>query len=493
MSARICRTFKPGSQKARRTAESDLIDKVRRQPDFRSTAELLSRAQDRSLFEDLMLRSGHDWEILITLAWVEDDPYGRVEYQELDLDYPDPDELQLFEEHIIFEAVSMTGVATVQSYWFPEETWEQVWDSLSVACEREGVPTAQIELSVVFDALADSYRAMIDSRRSPPTDPRRLRGRLRLLVNDEWAITTAGLESRVSHGCLQTPDEGADCPSGHRERLWQEAVYYAHRIIEAPDSGSRARSRPSREGMWEGIGLDSSFWTLDDLRAFLEAEGQTWEEQDIQGGVQFALPAGERIAYYHRRGKVVVRGVRTEFSAKVEAWRDGVDTGRSSQERQPDKPKVFVVYGHDRVARNELELELRRMELDPIILDQLSPSGDTLIEKLEKYLGPDSEVRLGPDNDIGFACVLLTPDDQGYRRDEPDQVNYRARQNVILELGMVLARLGRPRVAVLVKGDVEWPSDIGGLIYIPFKDEVSEGVSTLRKTLFDVGYQLPPG
>ena len=39
----------------------------------------------------------------------------------------------------------MTGMVTVQSYRFPEETREQVRNNLSTACEREGVPTAQIE------------------------------------------------------------------------------------------------------------------------------------------------------------------------------------------------------------------------------------------------------------------------------------------------------------------------------------------------------------
>src|SRR5690348_5537979 len=63
------------------------------------------------------------------------------------------------------------------------------------------------------------------------------------------------------------------------------------------------------------------------------------------------------------------------------------------------------------------------------------------IEKLERYLGEHG--------DVGFACVLLTPDDEGHEAGKPVQKKYRARQNVILELGMVLARLGRRRVLIL--------------------------------------------
>ncbi len=65
--------------------------------------------------------------------------------------------------------------------------------------------------------------------------------------------------------------------------------------------------------------------------------------------------------------------------------------------------------------------------------------------------------------------MLLTPDDEGHPRDRPGEKKFRARQNVVLELGMVLAKLGRRRVAVLVKGsDLERPSDIDGLIYLQF-------------------------
>lgn len=42
--------------------------------------------------------------------------------------------------------------------------------------------------------------------------------------------------------------------------------------------------------------------------------------------------------------------------------------------------KVFVVYGHDEIARTQLEAMLRRWDLDPIILDQQASSGQTIIE-----------------------------------------------------------------------------------------------------------------
>jgi len=120
------------------------------------------------------------------------------------------------------------------------------------------------------------------------------------------------------------------------------------------------------------------------------------------------------------------------------------------------------------------------MEMNPIILANLPGAGDTIIEKLESYIGQHGKA--------GYACVLITPDDEGFKSGEADKKKYRARQNVVLELGMVLARLGRKRVAILQKQTVERPSDIDGLIYIPFKEKVEEISVQLIKELQAAGF-----
>jgi predicted nucleotide-binding protein len=122
--------------------------------------------------------------------------------------------------------------------------------------------------------------------------------------------------------------------------------------------------------------------------------------------------------------------------------------GSNSSKPAPASRKVFVVYGHDERAKTELEAMLRRWGLDPLILDQLTSGGQTIIEKLEKARG-----------EANFAVVLATPDDEGHRRDHPEEKAYRARQNVVLELGMMLAVLGRSRVAVVLKTDVTMERD----------------------------------
>ena len=143
--------------------------------------------------------------------------------------------------------------------------------------------------------------------------------------------------------------------------------------------------------------------------------------------------------------------------------------------------KVFVVYGHDNHARTQLEAMLRRWDLEPLILDQLISSGQTIIEKLEEYT-----------QQANFGIVLATPDDIGYPKNDETKKRYRVRQNVVLELGMLLSKIGREKIAILLSQaeDMEKPSDIDGLIYIPFKDNVEETKLSLAKEMQNNGYAL---
>lgn len=141
-----------------------------------------------------------------------------------------------------------------------------------------------------------------------------------------------------------------------------------------------------------------------------------------------------------------------------------------------------MVYGHDESSKTQLEAMLRRWGLNPLILDQLPTQGQTIIEKLESAIDKAS-----------FGIVLVTPDDEGYPINKPDERRYRARQNVVLELGMLLAKLGRAKVAVLLKNQqkIERPSDIQGLIYFPFTENiVKETGVTLAQEMNKNGYKI---
>jgi predicted nucleotide-binding protein len=228
--------------------------------------------------------------------------------------------------------------------------------------------------------------------------------------------------------------------------------------------------------------------TAEQLRSFFKREGVTYEENELATGNKFRCSGGEIfVAYY--TGKLAVQGKVTELTKKVRALSapmaaaavPAVGVAASAAQTSPTSRPIFIVYGHDSTARNDLELLLRQMGLAPVVLQNLPPGGDTIIEKLEAYVGTRGTV--------GFACVLLTPDDEGYKKGAPHEAKSRARQNVVLELGMVLARLGRRNVAILKQESVERPSDIDGLIYIPFTNKVQEGTLKLLQALNAAGYE----
>ena len=118
--------------------------------------------------------------------------------------------------------------------------------------------------------------------------------------------------------------------------------------------------------------------------------------------------------------------------------------------------KVFVIHGHDEASREMVARFLKQLRLEPIILHEQANQGRTIIEKFEAHA------------DVAFAVVLLTPDDVGAL--SGDKLKPRARQNVILELGFFLGKLGRSKVCTLVKDDIEKPSDYDGVVYISLDD-----------------------
>ena len=161
---------------------------------------------------------------------------------------------------------------------------------------------------------------------------------------------------------------------------------------------------------------------------------------------------------------------------------DDLQTNSSGNEAE----RVFVVYGHDASACEQLELILHKLNLFPFVLGNTSGSGLTIIEALEREI-------MSPADGCRFGIVLLTPDDQGYERDDdPKNAEPRARQNVVMEMGMLLAALGRQRVAILKKGHVVEPTDIGGIIYLPFNVHVKETAPRLCQRLREAGFELDP-
>jgi predicted nucleotide-binding protein len=207
------------------------------------------------------------------------------------------------------------------------------------------------------------------------------------------------------------------------------------------------------------------------------------------------------------------------------------NANRLNAERPPQRQSlsknIFIVHGRDHEPMKKLKKMLVDFDLNPIILHEQPSGSRTVLEKLEKY------------SDVGYAFVILTPDDLGvsfkelfektargsyengafeaarkileqskgsierfvefnekFMQDPADASKFlqllvpRARQNIILEFGYFMGRLGRQRVCCLYKGDIELPSDMQGIVYIPFEQTINEIEDRIVKELEEAGYKI---
>lgn len=142
-----------------------------------------------------------------------------------------------------------------------------------------------------------------------------------------------------------------------------------------------------------------------------------------------------------------------------------------------DKTSVFIVHGHDDLAKIEVARFIEKLGLKAIILHEQASSGKTIIEKIEQY------------SNVDFGIVLYTPCDLGAAKDKKDDLKFRARQNVVFEHGYLIGKIGRNNVCALVKDTLETPNDISGVVYIPF-DKYSAWHIAIAKELRNSGYEI---
>lgn len=147
------------------------------------------------------------------------------------------------------------------------------------------------------------------------------------------------------------------------------------------------------------------------------------------------------------------------LSADTDFFRANIIPLPGGAERSIMSNKIFIVHGHDNAAKLDMARTLEKAGFEVIILHEQPDAGRTIIEKFENYA------------DVGFAVILYTECDVGRDKEQSKgSEKYRARQNVVFEHGFFLGKLGRDHVCAFVKGDVETPSDLGGVLYVPMDD-----------------------
>ncbi len=199
------------------------------------------------------------------------------------------------------------------------------------------------------------------------------------------------------------------------------------------------------------VGSDSLDWPEDENKALgltilLIRKFAAKPDDLIEFGHDFYYAGSKYTANLH----AVVRQLLIPFVRDLKTY--VLSHGKPAPKlQQVFSKKVFIVHGHDGEARETVARFLSLIDLEPIILHEQANRGRTIIEKVEA------------NSDVGFVVVLLTPDDVGHAKD--GQPEPRARQNVLLELGYFIGKLGRDRVCSLKRGTVEIPSDFAGVVW----------------------------
>lgn len=144
-----------------------------------------------------------------------------------------------------------------------------------------------------------------------------------------------------------------------------------------------------------------------------------------------------------------------------------------------NKRKVFIVHGRDEAAKQEVSRFIEKLGLEAIVLHENASLGMTIIEKIEHY-----------SNDVDFALILYTACDHGRGAHESTvPPKDRARQNVVFEHGYLMAKLGRENVCPLVKGNIETPNDMSGVVYVNL-DNSGGWKNTVATELQSCGYSI---
>ena len=224
-------------------------------------------------------------------------------------------------------------------------------------------------------------------------------------------------------------------------------------------------------------------WMRSELEAFLRLE-------DARGdpGLVLVIPTGDvqisQISKFYQDAMKPGIELRTCDDSEIEALSSYIAERRAcvASSQSVQSKKVFIVHGHDHHGKNELEIFLREIGLDPVVVHREAESGNTLIEKIERL------------SDVSYALILMTPDDVCHpvSPEESGQLTpeYRPRQNVIFEFGYFVGKLSRKRVCCIHRKGVTLPTDVSGMVYMQFKDHIDEIKYKLLQELKSAGFIL---
>lgn len=265
------------------------------------------------------------------------------------------------------------------------------------------------------------------------------------------------------------------------EVSYLQNLLVAHATGKPADSGEYQQLRhkllgdseiSSRLPSWLRLHRDlESFWGFIQPKFASYAERRTYLSQQFTPLLD-ALEQGQALTSSEASNLVMAPSIEP-----LSSW---PHTPPQNKIVERNKRNVFIVHGRDNEAKQEVSRFVESLGLMAIILHEQASAGMTIIEKIERYAG-----------DADFALVLYTPCDLGRGAHESNvRPSNRARQNVVFEHGYLMAKLGRQNVCALVKGHIETPNDISGVVYVSL-DPAGGWKGEVAKELRECGYMVP--
>jgi predicted nucleotide-binding protein len=217
--------------------------------------------------------------------------------------------------------------------------------------------------------------------------------------------------------------------------------------------------------------------SADSIRECLKDYANFYEDMEFDEndkGFLLSSSIDEKLFRDLKKVKIEDNEIRNSIKSIVLKRTNGKKVEEESNKDSKEKREIFIVHGRDKTPALELARFIEgRYPIQAIFLDEQAHRGATLPEKLEKYLAVD------------YAIITLTPDDIGALKGEP--LRERGRQNVIFEWGLFIGKIGRKKICLLIKGEVEIPSDLIGIGYYRFNKNVKECFSDVEIELKEAG------
>lgn len=156
------------------------------------------------------------------------------------------------------------------------------------------------------------------------------------------------------------------------------------------------------------------YGSIDELKSAVGKAGfvGNWEEKaGTAVSYQFLGRTGEVLNWWPSSGTLSFQGKNGgSFQSALMPLLQGVQPTLVRPATNENGKRIFIVHGHDTTARDQLELILMRLGLQPFILQNSDAGSKTIVEALEVNIYQES----------ALGIILMTPDDYGYAKNQTE-------------------------------------------------------------------------